>query len=146
MTIAKYINDLLYRYDCVIVPNFGGFITNRIGAKVNPFTNNFYPPTKQISLNAHLKQNDGLLVNYIASVENISFAKPSIFLRRLAFALVMFSLFPVSYVLLSCSYGSIGNLESMGSQTSSSESRPGSLIANSTCELLPCLVETFFAY
>tara|TARA_B100000767_G_scaffold269685_1_gene291887 strand:- start:330 stop:1205 length:876 start_codon:yes stop_codon:yes gene_type:complete len=75
MTIAKYINDLLYRYDCVIVPNFGGFITNRIGAKVNPFTNNFYPPTKQISFNAHLKQNDGLLVNYIASVENISFEK-----------------------------------------------------------------------
>ena len=75
MTIAKYINDLLYRYDCVIVPNFGCFITNRIGAKVNPFTNNFYPPTKQISFNAHLKQNDGLLVNYIASVENISFEK-----------------------------------------------------------------------
>ena len=75
MTIAKYINDLLYRYDCVIVPNFGGFITNRIGAKVNPFTNNFYPPTKQISFNAHLKQNDGLLLNYIASVENISFEK-----------------------------------------------------------------------
>ena len=55
MTIAKYINDLLYRYDCVIVPNFGGFITNRIGAKVNPFTNNFYPPTKQIKKEAKMK-------------------------------------------------------------------------------------------
>lgn len=73
MTVAKYIHDLLYRYDCVIVPTFGGFITNKIGAKVNPFTHDFYPPTKQITFNAHLKQNDGLLVNYIASVENISF-------------------------------------------------------------------------
>jgi hypothetical protein len=75
MTVAKYINDLLYRYDCVIVPNFGGFITNKIGAKVNQFTHHFYPPTKQIAFNPHLKQNDGLLVNYIASVENISFEK-----------------------------------------------------------------------
>ncbi|MDA9339464.1 SPOR domain-containing protein [Polaribacter sp.] len=75
MTVEKYINDLLYRYDCVIVPNFGGFITNKIGAKVNTLTHNFYPPTKQITFNAHLKQNDGLVVNYIASVENISFEK-----------------------------------------------------------------------
>ena len=75
MTVAKYINDLLYRYDCVIVPNFGGFISNRIGAKLNPFTHQFYPPSKQIAFNVHLKQNDGLLVNYIASVENISFEK-----------------------------------------------------------------------
>tara|TARA_B110000091_G_scaffold212038_1_gene257857 strand:+ start:1889 stop:2770 length:882 start_codon:yes stop_codon:yes gene_type:complete len=75
MTVEKYINDLLYRYDCVIVPNFGGFITNKIGAKINHFTHGFYPPTKQITFNAHLKQNDGLLVNYIASLENISFEK-----------------------------------------------------------------------
>ena len=75
MAIEKYINDLLYRYDCVIVPNFGGFITNKIGAKINPFSHTFHPPTKQIAFNAHLKQNDGLMVNYIASVENISFEK-----------------------------------------------------------------------
>ena len=75
MTVEKYINDLLYRYDCVIVPNFGGFITNKIGAKVNTLTHDFYPPTKQITFNAHLTQNDGLVVNYIASVENIPFEK-----------------------------------------------------------------------
>ncbi len=73
MQLANYINDLLYRYDCVIVPNFGGFVTNRIGAKVNNYTHTFYPPAKQITFNAHLKHNDGLLVNYIAKAENISF-------------------------------------------------------------------------
>lgn len=73
MPLANYINDLLYRYDCVIVPNFGGFVTNRIGAKVNNYTHTFYPPAKQITFNAHLKHNDGLLVNYIAKAENISF-------------------------------------------------------------------------
>ena len=75
MTIANYINDLLYRYDCVIVPDFGGFVTNRIGAKINMQSHTFYPPTKQITFNSHLKHNDGLLANYIASSENISFEK-----------------------------------------------------------------------
>ena len=73
MEIIEYISDLLYRYDCVIVPDFGGFITNRIGAKLDEKQQVFYPPTKQISFNSHLNKNDGLLVNYIASCENISY-------------------------------------------------------------------------
>ena len=77
MTLATYINDLLYRYDCVIVPNFGGFVTNRIGAKANNYTHTFTPPTKQVTFNNLLKHNDGLLANYIASAENISFEKAS---------------------------------------------------------------------
>ncbi|WP_298878424.1 SPOR domain-containing protein [uncultured Polaribacter sp.] len=77
MTLATYINDLLYRYDCVIVPDFGGFVTNKIGAKVNNFTHTFSAPTKQITFNNLLKHNDGLLANYIASAENISFEKAS---------------------------------------------------------------------
>ncbi|WP_435414274.1 SPOR domain-containing protein [Polaribacter aestuariivivens] len=77
MNLANYINDLLYRYDCVIVPDFGGFVTNKIGAKLNSDSHTFYPPTKQISFNSHLKNTDGLLVNYIASSENISFEKAS---------------------------------------------------------------------
>lgn len=75
MILATYINDLLYRYDCVIVPDFGGFVTNRIGAGMDKSSHTFYPPSKQITFNSHLKHNDGLLANYIASVENISFEK-----------------------------------------------------------------------
>ena len=72
MNLASYINDLLYRYDCVIVPNFGGFITNKVSAKINENTNSIYPPSKKISFNKHLNVNDGLLVNYVATSENIS--------------------------------------------------------------------------
>jgi len=75
MNLANYISDLLYRYDCVIVPNFGGFVTHRIGAKLNSDSHTFYPPTKQIAFNSHLKHNDGLLINYVASAEQISFEK-----------------------------------------------------------------------
>lgn len=78
MTLTNYINDLLYRYDCVIIPDFGGFVTNAISAKVNHFSHTFHPPTKQITFNSHLTNNDGLLANYIASSENISFEQASI--------------------------------------------------------------------
>ncbi|MCG1035358.1 SPOR domain-containing protein [Polaribacter sargassicola] len=77
MNLATYINDLLYRYDCVIIPDFGGFVTTRIGAKMDRDMQTFYPPTKQITFNSHLKHNDGLLANYIASAENTSFDKAS---------------------------------------------------------------------
>ncbi|GGG93786.1 hypothetical protein GCM10011416_08780 [Polaribacter pacificus] len=75
MILANYISDLLYRYDCVIVPNFGGFVTNAVSAKLNAFSHTFYPPSKQITFNAHLKNNDGLLANHIAVSEQISFDK-----------------------------------------------------------------------
>ncbi len=73
MAIETYIKDLLYRYDCVIVPEFGGFITNKMSARIDTDSHSFYPPNKQISFNHHLIHNDGLLANYIASAENVSF-------------------------------------------------------------------------
>ncbi len=75
MTTANYISDLLYRYECVIVPNFGGFVTNEISAKVNHFTHTFYPPSNQLTFNSHLQNNDGLLANYIAAVKKISYSE-----------------------------------------------------------------------
>lgn len=82
MTLANYINDLLYRYECVIVPGFGGFVTNKIGAKMNSDTHTFYPPKKQITFNSYLHHNDGLLANYIASSRNISFEKATAFIAN----------------------------------------------------------------
>ena len=33
MKFDKYVKDLLYRYDCVVLPNLGAFITRNIWAK-----------------------------------------------------------------------------------------------------------------
>ena len=68
MRLDQYISDLLYRYECVTVPNFGAFLTQRKGAQVHHTTNAFYPPSKVVSFNAQLSSNDGLLVKYIADV------------------------------------------------------------------------------
>ena len=73
MNLANYICDLLYRYECVIVPQFGGFVTNEKSARLDKSRETLYPPYKQITFNGHLKNNDGLLANYIASVDKISY-------------------------------------------------------------------------
>ena len=82
MTLAKYISDLLYRYECVIVPNLGGFVTNEISAKVNHFTHTFYAPSKQVTFNTHLQNNDGLLANYVATAKSISYSKAVEFINE----------------------------------------------------------------
>lgn len=73
MKLSNYISDLLYRYECVIVPDFGGFVTNNRSARIDVANNTLQPPYKQITFNGHLKNNDGLLANYIASVDKISY-------------------------------------------------------------------------
>ena len=57
----------------MIVPDFGGFVTNRKSAIISPYTKNFYPPHKLITYNGHLRNNDGLLANYIASVDKMPY-------------------------------------------------------------------------
>jgi len=71
MTLESYIKDLLYRYDCVIVPNFGAFIANTKSATVGG--KNFKPPYKQITFNALIQSNDGLLANHIAQNEKMPY-------------------------------------------------------------------------
>ena len=71
--IEKHISALLYRHQCVTVPGFGAFLTEKLPAQLNNDTHTFYPPKKLISFNANLKNNDGLLANHIALQEKISY-------------------------------------------------------------------------
>jgi len=73
MQLSTYIKDLLYRYECVIIPGFGAFLTQHQSARVDTNSNTFYPPRKVITFNRQLQTNDGLLANYVASVENCSY-------------------------------------------------------------------------
>ncbi len=75
MGTAKYIQELLYRYNCVVVPEFGAFLSQRRPAILHKATHTFDPPTKVVSFNQQLASNDGLLVSYMASAENSSYEK-----------------------------------------------------------------------
>lgn len=73
MKIAAFISDLLYRYECVILPGFGAFLTQKESAHFDEKSQSFFPPKKQVSFNSQLKKNDGLLVNYISDYQGISY-------------------------------------------------------------------------
>ena len=71
-TVEHYISELLFLHDCVILPNFGGFVGNPQSAKLNKTTEVLSPPSKQILFNANLKTNDGLLITHISNQEGIT--------------------------------------------------------------------------
>lgn len=73
MQLTTYITDLLYRYECVIIPGFGAFLTRTKSAHIDAHSNTFYPPSKIVSFNKQLQANDGLFANYVASVEKCSY-------------------------------------------------------------------------
>ncbi len=73
MQLQQYIKELLYRHECVTVPNFGAFLTHSISLLIQPKTGVFNPPSKEVSFNHLLKSNDGILAHFMAQKENISY-------------------------------------------------------------------------
>jgi len=73
MQLETYISDLLYRYECVTIPEFGAFLTQHVSAIIDDDKNAFHAPKKMVSFNEQIQQNDGLLAHYIADVEKIPF-------------------------------------------------------------------------
>lgn len=59
--LTKHIEILLLENDCVIVPDFGGFITHYQPAHYEEDEGVFLPPTRTVGFNPQLTMNDGLL-------------------------------------------------------------------------------------
>ncbi len=85
MKMDLYISQLLYRYQCVIVPGFGAFLTEIQSAQLNEGLHSFYPPKKLVSFNSYLKNNDGLLANHLAQSEKISYDTAVSFIENQVF-------------------------------------------------------------
>ena len=64
--IIKYISELLLDHECVIVPEFGAFITKEMPAVLDYITNRLTPPSKEVAFNGQLVTDDGLLIGYVA--------------------------------------------------------------------------------
>lgn len=75
--IDKYISELLFDHECVILPGFGGFLTNYSGAHIHPIRHSFDPPSRSVVFNANLSTNDGLLIDYLTRQELISYQEAS---------------------------------------------------------------------
>lgn len=74
MNIDIYLNTLLKEHDCVIIPHFGGFISNYQPAFVySTTTTQFSPPKKSILFNKNLNHDDGLLLNHICKENGLNY-------------------------------------------------------------------------
>lgn len=79
--LFKYIEFLLPQYNCVIIPDFGGFIVNIEPAHIDE-DGTIAPPTYRISFNQDLKHNDGLLASHIQQKEEMSYETACLTIKK----------------------------------------------------------------
>ena len=75
LKIDRYIQTLLFKHNCVIIPSFGGFVGNYKGAEIHPTQHIFTAPCKQLVFNKNLTINDGLLANIIVQEEKVTYSE-----------------------------------------------------------------------
>lgn len=69
---TSHIDYLIQKHDCVIIPDFGGFVLNREMAKIAA-DGSIMPPRVTIGFNPDLKYNDGLLAESYMNAYSVSY-------------------------------------------------------------------------
>ncbi len=71
--LEEYVLELLSLHPCVIIPDFGGFLSRDVPAGLQSDPAYIHPPARKVVFNASLNQNDGLLAHHIATEHNIPY-------------------------------------------------------------------------
>lgn len=71
--LARHIESLVLRHNCVIVPGLGGFVTQYVPARFVEGENIFLPPCRTVGFNPRLTINDGLVVQSYMQAYDTSF-------------------------------------------------------------------------
>jgi hypothetical protein len=72
-SFAEIISRLLLRHNCVIIPEFGGFVARTSSSEIDEIRGVIYPPKKSILFNQQLTISDGLLISEYALTNQLSF-------------------------------------------------------------------------
>ena len=80
--IDQHISRLLLSNDCVIIPDFGGFITHYCEACYSEERNVFLPPRREVGFNRNLTMNDSLLVQDFVETYDISYPEALRWIER----------------------------------------------------------------
>lgn len=72
-TLAKHIETLLVKHNCVVVPGLGGFVTQVQPAHYDEQDGCFVPPKRSVTFNSILSNNDGLLVERYQQYERMTY-------------------------------------------------------------------------
>lgn len=73
INLNRHIEILLLSNDCVIIPDFGGFMAHHLEASYDSENEIFLPPLRTIGFNPQLKMNDSLLVQSYVEAYDISY-------------------------------------------------------------------------
>ena len=73
IALVRHIESLLLKHDCVIVPDFGGFVTQQVAARFVEDEGLFLPPYRSVGFNGCLKLNDGLLAQSYMNAYGIGY-------------------------------------------------------------------------
>ena len=80
IALERHIEILLLENECVIVPDFGGFMTHRIPARYDENDRMFVPPVRTLGFNPQLNINDSVLAQSYVEAYDISYPEA---LRRI---------------------------------------------------------------
>jgi len=72
LDLEAIIGELLFEFDAVIIPGFGGFVANYKSSSIDHVQGMIHPPSKSISFNENLVVNDGIIVNHLKSKHGLS--------------------------------------------------------------------------
>ena len=73
VTFEEIIGNLLLRHNCVVIPEFGGFVAKQTSARIDFEKGIVHPPKKSILFNRQLINNDGLMISEYAAAHQLSF-------------------------------------------------------------------------
>jgi hypothetical protein len=71
--LGHIIADQLRDQPLVVLPGFGGFVKDRIGAELDELRNRVHPPKNSVIFNAKLNHNDGLLIAALAAANEVKY-------------------------------------------------------------------------
>lgn len=79
--LVSHIEFLLHEHNCVIIPEFGGFVVNSIHSRVENGTE-FCAPTCELVFNRDLTYNDGLMAQSYMKTYQLSFESSTLEIQK----------------------------------------------------------------
>lgn len=71
--LHRHIEILLLDNDCVIIPDFGGFMAHHVEARYDDGDHTFLPPSRTLGFNRQLRLNDSLLAQSYVEAYDLSY-------------------------------------------------------------------------
>jgi hypothetical protein len=140
LQIVSHLEHSLRIYDCVVVPQLGGFVLQTVSASYVVEEHLFRPMHKEVVFNTNLKHNDGLLAELYMNSYGVSFQR--------AYRMVEEDVEEIKSLLLkerSVSLGNVGTLEMGAEGQIVFHAKGGELFNINSYGLSPFKVETWEA-